>query len=674
LVEVNIRTQLPRDVRTIEHLWIPLRDGCRLAARVWLPSDAEEHPVPVIMEYIPYRKNEGTAVSDALRHPYFAGHGYASVRVDLRGSGDSEGLLLDEYLLQEQEDALDVLAWLEQQPWCTGAVGMMGYSWGGFNSLQVAARRPPQLKAIITVHSTDDRYAGDCHYMGGCVSAYDMLSWATTMFAYNGRPPDPTIAGDDWRVRWRERLEATPPLVQTWLSHQLYDDYWKHGSVCEDYDAIGCPVLTVGGWADPYHDTVLRLLGKLRVPCRGLIGPWAHGYPDEAVPGPQIGFNQECLRWWDQWLKGVDTGIMDEPLLRAFILDHAEPAPSYCERSGRWVAEGTWPSERAARTYFFGPRTLECALTEANPITLRGTETAGQTAGTWCPYKGATDLPPDQRLDDALSLVFDSDPIVQPLEVLGFPEVTMEVCVDKPLALVVVRLCDVSPTGSSALVSRGLLNLAHRESREQPSTLEPGKHYEVHLPLVSVGYRFPEGHRLRLAISPTYWPWLWPSPETVTLTVFPGSSRLELPARTPQSERSVAFSPVEVTPPVEIETISASEGRRIVTWDVGAQRLELVVEPDHLPGRVRLVATERLLGEMGTNTYSIVEGDSLSASVRCERTVEVGGPGWHTATEVDSTMTCTRDAFSLETSLRALDGEALFFERTWSVTIPRVLG
>ena len=333
----TVRTEFPREVRTVEHAWIPLRDGCRLAARIWLPVDAEQRPVPAILEYIPYRKNDGTILSDVLRHPYFAGHGYAALRVDLRGTGDSDGLIYDEYLEQELEDALDVLAWLEQQPWCTGAVGMMGYSWGGFNALQVAALRPRQLKAIVTVHSADDRYAGDCHYIGGNVLAYDMLSWGITAFAYNLRPPDPAVLGDEWRARWRERLEAAEPYVHAWLTHQLYDDYWKHGSVCEDYRAIECAVLTVGGWADPYHDTVSRLLANLTAPRRGLIGPWAHQYPDEASPGPQIGFNQECLRWWDQWLKGIETGVMSEPLLRAYVLDAEEPATAYEQRAGHWV-------------------------------------------------------------------------------------------------------------------------------------------------------------------------------------------------------------------------------------------------------------------------------------------------------------------------------------------------
>jgi len=164
---VRTRTDFPRRVRVVENDWIPLSDGTRLAAKLWLPEDAEEDPVPAILEYLPYRKRDATAHRDSIRHPYVAGHGYAIARVDIRGTGDSDGIILDEYLPQEQEDAVEVLAWLAAQPWCTGSLGMFGISWGGFNGLQVAARRPPGLKAIITVGSTDDRYADDVHYNGG---------------------------------------------------------------------------------------------------------------------------------------------------------------------------------------------------------------------------------------------------------------------------------------------------------------------------------------------------------------------------------------------------------------------------------------------------------------------------------------------------------------------------
>ena len=231
----------------------------------------------------------------------------------MRGSGDSEGVMLDEYLQQELEDAVSVITWLAQQPWCDGSVGMMGKSWGGFNSLQVAALQPPELKAIITVCSSDDRYADDVHYKGGCVLTTDMLGWSTTMLAWNARPPDPDVLGENWRKSWLERLEKTPLLVRQWLNHPHRDDYWKHGSIREDFSKVQCAVYAVGGWADPYSNAIPRMLSGLTCPRKALIGPWAHEYPQRALPGPQIGFVQECLRWWDYWLKNIENGIMEEP-------------------------------------------------------------------------------------------------------------------------------------------------------------------------------------------------------------------------------------------------------------------------------------------------------------------------------------------------------------------------
>jgi len=652
-----------------------MQDGLRLSARIWLPEDAESDPVPAIVEYIPYRKNDATAPSDALRHPYFAGHGYASVRVDIRGTGDSEGLLLDEYLAQEHRDALDVLTWLADQPWCTGDVGMMGFSWGGFNSLQIAALRPPQLKAIITIDSADDRYAGDCHYSGGAVLAEDMLSWATTMAAYTARPPDPAVVGEEWRRMWRERLEGCEPFVHAWLSHQAYDEFWKHGSVCEDFSAIVCPVFAVGGWHDPYRDTVLHLLEGLSAPRLGLIGPWAHGYPDEARPGPQIGFNQECLRWWDHWLKGLDTGIMDEPVLRTYVLDAHRPATFFEEHPGHWVAERQWPSDRANEVLHLGDGSLGEARSIAGPVKIAGVQTAGRAAGAWCAYAGPTELAPDQRVDDAMALVFDSAPLEEPLEILGIPVVTLELSVDRPLAIVAVRLCDVDPEGSSSLITRGILNLTHRDSREAPSEVRPDEPFSVRLPLLSIGYRLASGHRLRVAVSPTYWPWIWPSPHPVSMTVFPAGSLLELPLRDVTLDiQTPSFAPVEVSRPPETRVVKKPLVQRSETLDVGTGRFDIHYHPDHLPGRFRLPASSLELGEFGENAFSIVEGQPLSAEARSQRLVQVAGDDWETQTEVESRLTCDEHAFFVETRVVALDGDAPFFERTWSVTIPRLLG
>lgn len=678
-MSLRVRTDFPRVVREIAHVWIPLADGAKLAARIWLPEDAEEQPVPAILEYIPYRKNDGTVTRDALMHPYIAGYGYAAVRVDMRGSGDSDGILYDEYLPQEQDDALEVLAWLAAQPWCTGAVGIIGKSWGGFNGLQIAARRPPELKAVISVCSTDDRYADDVHYMGGCVLAADALPWASTMLAYNALPPDPAVVGERWRAMWYDRLGRTPPFIEAWLTHQRRDAFWKHGSVCEDYAAITCPVYAVGGWADAYTNAIPRLLTGLFGPRKGLIGPWAHLYPHQGVPEPAIGFLQECLRWWDYWLKGVETGIMDEPQLRVWMPDAVEPSPFYAERPGRWVAEPSWPSPNIQPYRYMldeGALTADTADTDAaaeSRLDCLGAQATGIDAGVWCPYGQRTDWPPDQRAEDGRSLTFTSAPLTERMEILGFPDVTLSVAADRPNALVAVRLCAVAPTGASTLVTRGLLNLTHRDSHERPTPLEPGRRYTVTARLDATAYALPPGHRWRVAVSPTYWPWAWPSPEPVTLSVFTGEdSQLTLPVRTPrpQDAEPRAFEPAEGAAPAAVEALRADTNVATVSRDVATGRVTLSVETAE-GYRIRADGLE--YDAVSTDTYSIVEGEPLSATVRCDRAITVARGSWSTRVQTRSTMSADARQFHVTNAIDAYEGPVRVVAKTWAVSIPRDL-
>ena len=524
-----IVTTFPRSVRVIEHVLIPLKDGTTLAARMWLPDDAERNPVPAILEYLPYRKRDGTYERDALTHPHLAGHGYAGVRVDIRGSGESAGLLLDEYSEQELADGVEVIAWLAAQPWCSGVVGMMGISWGGFNGLQIAARRPPALKAIVTICSSDDRYADDAHYMGGTLITAG-LEWAFFFFGTMCLPPDPVLVGDSWRATWLQRLANGPLFFEIWLQHQRRDSYWKRGSVCEDYSAIQCPVYAVGGWTDAYTNTIPRLLAGLTVPRKGLIGPWAHAYPHFALPGPQIGFLQEMLRWWDHWLKGSDTGVMDEPMLRAWMKESVKPASHHETLPGRWIAESSWPSPGITPRRLF--LTDEGLRDEAAHLTARAVcspQTVGKCGGNWVPFGRGHDQAGDQSEDDLRSLVFETPPLDAPIELLGAAIVTLEIASDRPLANLVVRLCDVHPSGKSLRVSFGVLNLTHRNGHEKPELLATGERYRVRIQLNDAGSMFPSGHRVRLAISTAYWPMIWPCPERATLQIFGGA--LDLPVR-----------------------------------------------------------------------------------------------------------------------------------------------
>jgi len=658
---VQIRTDLPRPVRVVEHLWIPLPDGTRLAARAWLPEDAERDPVPAILDAVPYRKGDGTAAGDMPSNRYLAGHGYAGVRIDLRGSGDSDGLILDEYSEQEAEDVDAVIAWLAEQPWCTGAVGMTGVSWGGFAALQAAARNPPALKGIAPIHASDDRYADDVHYFGGCVLATDMLHWSTCMAAYVGQPPDPAVAGDDWRERWAERIASMEPWVATWLAHQRRDAYWRQGSACERYAVIACPVFAIGGWSDGYRDMVLRMLEHVRAPVRGLIGPWGHSSPESGSPGPAIGFLQELVRFFDAALKGEENGFFDEPALVSYLQERIGPVPQCAERPGRWVADPAWPSPHVEA------RRLELDAPERS---LRGLQLTGAEAGVWCGDGSPADGGGDQRTEDGASLCWDTPPLGERLELLGHAAAELELTADRPLALVVARLCEVAPDGTSTLIARGALNLTHRDGHERADPIEPGVPVRVRVPMQSTSYAVPAGHALRLALSPTYWPWIWPSPEPVTLTA--AGATLELPVRgaSPLDAGLKPFGAPETAPGMTKEHERIGRVGRIVHRDLatGAEDVEF----PWIDHRHTLTEDGTLLGERNVVHYRLCEGDPLSAKVDCEVEVELGRGDWGPLRVVAAgEMTSTADAFLLTTRLDCYEGARRVHARAWTHTIPR---
>jgi uncharacterized protein len=636
-------------VREIENVWIPLTDGTRLAARLWLPDDAETKPVPALLEYLPYRKRDGTAERDSHTHPWFATHGYASVRVDIRGSGESEGVILDEYSQQELDDGLEVIAWLAAQPWCSGAVGMFGISWGGFNALQVAALRPPALKAIVTLCSTDDRYADDVHYMGGAKIDAG-FGWASFFFSDMCHPPDPVLVGERWRATWLKRLEALPLFLERWLRHPRRDAYWRHGSVCEDYGAIQCAVFAVGGWTDGYTNSIPRLLEHLKAPRKGLIGPWAHAYPHFALPGPQIGFLQEMVRWWDHWLKGTANGVMDEPMLRAWMTESVKPAAHHETLPGRWVGEPSWPPpKRETRHLFLTDGGLSAAPGPLSAREVCSPLTVGKHSGEWCPFGRGEDQADDQREDDALSVVFDTPPLDETVEILGAPVLTLDIASDRPIATLIARLCDLHPTAESLRVSFGVLNLTHRDSHAEPTPLVPGQRYRVRIQLNDAGSTFPAGHRIRLALSTNYWPMVWPAPERATVTILSGA--LELPVRPAHAESLRLLPAPESAPP------DGAEGR-----------------PRQIrPGVVRFDRIGLEVGNEWKFSNDLKGNDPLTAVAEMSRITTIAREAWKVRIATSMRMSCTREAFRLQASIRAFDGATELCHRTWDRSIPRDL-
>jgi putative CocE/NonD family hydrolase len=660
-----------RPVREIENLWIPMPDGVRLAARVWLPEDAERHPVPAIVEYIPYRKRDGTAYRDGIMQPYIAGHGYAVLRIDVRGTGDSEGLITDEYTRQEHDDALAAFEWIVAQRWCSGGIGMLGVSWGGFNSLQVAARHPPALKAIVTICAADDRYSDDAHYMGGCMLNENIV-WGAAIFAQAALPPDPLIVGERWREMWLERLRHSPLWAPRWLEHQRRDEYWKYGSVSESYEAIRCPVYAIGGWADAYRNAVPRLLANLHVPSKGLIGPWCHGWPIFGEPGAPIGLLQELLRWWDRWLKDAETGIMDEPRYRVWMQDPVLRTADREEQPGRWVAEEGWPSPRITpRRLWLARDRLDTRACGEEALTHSSVQYTGGASGAWCPYGG--DLDTDQHDDDGHSLVFDSGPLAEGFEILGAPVVELDVAVDRPCALIAVRLCDVDEGGASARVSYGLLNLTHRESHEHPTPLEPGRRYRVRVALDDIAYAFPAGHRVRLALSTSYWPTAWPSPEPVRLTVYTGASTLDLPERPPRAEDSAlaSFGEPEGAPEPAMTTLVEGRGRRVSTHDPLTDRMESIA--GHHSGMERFDAIGLAVGVSVEERYAIVGDDPLTAEGSLAWIIRRERGSWRVRVEAAMKLKCTARSFVLDQSLAAFEGDEEICAQSWHREIPRDL-
>ncbi len=672
---MEIVDSFPYAVREIENIWIPVTDGIRLAAKLWLPEGAEANPAPAILEYIPYRKRDFKRTRDASVHRYFAGHGYACLRVDIRGSGDSDGVLTDEYLESELADGEEILRWIASQPWCDGGVGMIGISWGGFNGLQIAARRPPELKAVITACSTDDRYADDVHYMGGCLLG-DNLSWSAVMFAYNSLPPDPLIVGDAWREMWFERLKESGLWLDNWLRHQHRDGFWKHGSICEDFSSIQVPVMAVSGWADGYSNAVLRLLEHLEVPRQGLIGPWSHRYPHLGMPGPAIGFLQEALRWWDQWLKGKETGIMEEPMLRAYMHDSVPPTTSYEHRPGRWVGEPSWPSPNIEmRSYTLGWTHIVPGYGESPevPQTVRSPLTLGLFGGKWCSYSGAPDLPHDQREDDGGAMVFESEPLAETMEILGRPEVEIELSADRPVAQVAVRLSDVAPDDKATRVTYGILNLTHRDSHESPTPLEPDKTYRVLVELNDIAQQFPAGHRFRVSISTSYWPIAWPAPRPVCLTIVTGASLIRMPVRTSHAgDRGLSsFLKPEGAVEPAVRQIKTPQHNWLVHRDLANDVATLEVVNDN--GIIGLEDIELEIENDTREWYSSRADDftSLRGEVRSVRGLKRGD--WHVRTITRTILTSDPDNFRLCAELDAYENGYRVFCRSWDRRIPRRL-
>ncbi len=650
-----------------ETAWIPLPDGRRLAARLWLPQ--VDGPVPAILEYLPYRRRDGTAPRDETTHTVFASEGYACIRVDIAGSGDSEGRFDDEYSEQELSDGEAILAWIAAQDWCDGNIGMIGISWGGFNGLQLAYRRPEALKAVVSVASTADRYADDIHYMGGCLLS-DNANWGAQMFAYQSRPADP-LNRADWREDWIARMQNMPFMAADWLRHQTRDGQWQHGSVCEDWSAITAPVLAITGWADAYVNTPSALAANLTAPTKALVGPWEHRYAHIAKIDP-ADFHGEVLAWFDQHLRGQDSGAADLPDYRVYMQEHFNPSQQNKPRRGRWVAEAQWPSPNVTdRVMHLGPQGLQAEPASgeqriSNPATL------GQESGYFCAgMRFDNELPGDQSGDDALSACFDTAPLAAPLEILGRPRLRVEFSVDRPVAQLVARLCDLSPEGVSQRISFRPLNLTHRDSHTAPEMLVPGQRYSAVVELNECAHHLRAGHQLRLALSTSYWPIVWPAPQAAEVTLHLEGCTLTLPQRQVAAEIAPQNPGApRAYPTLQSEVLRAASGTSERTTRADGT-LMLDTFDDY--GKARDPYHGMVVGSHVTMHYAIHPDDPASAVFASDWNFTFEREDWQVSIDTENKMTCDTDNFHLWRRVTAREGaegtEVLIKE--WQETIPR---
>ena len=652
------------DFRT-EDGWLKMKDGVRLAVTYYkpVPRSAGER-FPVLFEFLPYRKDDGGYIGMYSLYTYFVRRGYILARVDIRGTGSSEGTFpLREYSEQELDDAVETIDKLSRLPASNGNVGMWGISWGGFNAIQVAMRRPPALKAILAAMATDDLYHDDIHYIDG---AFHVDEWAFWFDHSKGIPRSPDYQIDE--AYDRERLESYPGLL-TYLKQQRDGDFWSRNSLRGQYAKIQVPCYLVGGLLDGYRDSIPRMLEEMKVPIKAEVGPWNHAWPDDGTPGPNYEWRHEAVRWWDQWLKGKETGVRSDPRLVIYLRAGHAPDDELTMTPGRWIA-GDWPI----------PGTTWKKLFPASGGRLR--ERPGMTGGDalfYVPSYGIStglwwgEPTGDMRPDDAGGLVYDSEVLREKIEIVGLPRVRLRVKASAPLAHWVARLEDVLPDGRVALVTGGLLNSSQRRSRLQPELLVPGESYDLEFELHLTTWTFQPGHRVRLSVSNSLFPMIWPTPYLMTTTLVTGvettcielpiipAGRLGAPAFRPAEKREVGTDARDLGSDVWPQGMNewkrdTARGLVTYTWS-GKSRYEIRDR--------RFEATER-------NVYETNEPDPANSRFLGEDSdrIELRGRTIDILTSVE--IRSDAGNFHVNFVRRVLENGRLVRKRKWQETIPRV--
>lgn len=659
----------PKYGMALSTAWITMPDGVRLSADLYRPTGGRRgERFPVLLEYLPYRKHEARSRNWPL-YSYFVQRGYVVAAVDIRGTGNSEGRIVPyEYSDIEHADGDATIDWLSKQSWSNGNVGMFGISWGGFNAIQMAARDVPALKAVVAIDATEDLYQDDVHYMDGIMH---LDSWEMSMDLDNARPGAPDFRIDD--ANFRERFDVEP-----WtLSHkrqQRDGPYWDRASLRDRHDRIRIPTFHIGGWYDGYRDSVARMLENVKhVPVKGIVGAWHHTWPHQPYPGPGIEWRHEAIRWFDQFLKGRDTGILDEPRFAVFVRDWHPPGPRLDAAPGRWRYEDGWPLARGRERVLYPQpdHTLAPAAPATATHALRYLASVGVEGGGPVMWWG--DVAHDQRGTDAFSLVYDSAPLAEDLEILGFPRAALAVSADATRANWVARLSDVAPDGTVTQITGAAMNGTHRVSAREPRAIVPGEAFDLDIEMHFTSWVFPKGHRIRLAINNAQWPMLWPTPEPMTTQLRLGTSRLTLPTVPPAARPVPDFLPPTNDDPQFPGVESLNAGTVSGYGEISS------VERNPQTG----TAVARATNEYGTRypwgeernfetiRYEVNDHAPADAAVTGTHRIEVKLPQRTLMWDAELTFRSDREHFFYTYRRRLTENGTLVRERIWQETIPR---
>ena len=661
----------PTHFLSVKDWRVPMRDGIRLYAKAWHPKG--EGPFPAIINYDPYRSSDWRTMSRGNFFHFLAKHGYVVLHLGVRGTDGSEGTVTDEYPLQEQEDGYDAVEWIATQPWCNGNVGMIGTSYAGFTAVQVAMHQPPHLKAIVPLYATDDRYTDDVHYNGGALcSLFDLAGWATMMVSMNALPPAESI-GEDYDPVWNEHLEGNTPYQLNWLENQTDGPYWRPASLRPNFDLIECPVLIIGAWRDFYRNSALRMYEHLTVPKKLLMGPWGHVFPDWGYPGPSINYMPQIVRWLDHWLKGHDTGMLNEPSFTAFMRESSFTKPEFKGGPGYWRELDKWSSiNMSEKRFFLGTQQkLEEEIKGEGSDDYTYNVAVGMGDPSW--HSGIAKCEGgEQHFDEKNSLIYTSDPLSERLDIMGRPQMELTFSSTALIVNLIVKLFDVAPDGSSDIITWGVLNLTHRNSHTEPKPLTLGEKVKLNIELDATSWIFHPEHSIKISLAGSDFPYIWPSPYPAENTVWWGEeyeSCLNLPV-VPESHPEDAPLFGEIEMPLNQYKINYAPVKSKISRDLQSGKTTFQFSQNQegsLPeDGISLVFDEN-------SSFIVSDKDPAQALLKNEHDIQIITKKSNSRAVTIAQLESDKDNFHVKYKLVVTINEKEKFKRSWTRSFERNL-